>query len=117
MIYESVPDDEPIEQGDIFRSIPRTELSLAKMAIISSNEGAQETAWDELVQEGIGEPITAVVGIQPVTAIVISQNCDAARGKDISLCAVESLDSFLDPAQRPKNADKWKAGSEIKRDS
>lgn len=107
MIYQTVPADDPLRQGDIFRSIPRAELSLAKMAVISSSDGPQETAWDDLVRDGVKEPIAAIVGIEPVTAIVISQNCDAARGKDISLCAVEPLDKFIAANQHATNPDKW----------
>jgi len=107
MIYESVREDEPLRQGDIFHSIPRVELSLATMAVLSSDDGPEETAWNNLIQDGLQEPVTAVVAIEAVTAIVISQNCDAARGEEISLCAIEPLESFLPKAKRPTKSSKW----------
>ncbi len=106
MIYERVAADESLQQGDIFHSVPRPDLSLANLAILSSEGHAESVTWRELVDHGETDGVTAVIGIKPVMAVVISQNCDAARGKDISLCAVEPLAVHMKdkPSQSPT---KW----------
>jgi hypothetical protein len=91
MIYERVNLEEPLQQGDIFRSVPRADFSLSNLAILSSEGQAEQVTWRELVEHGDTDGVTAVVAIKPVMAIVLSQNCDTARGRDISLCAVEPL--------------------------
>jgi hypothetical protein len=91
MIYERANPQEPLQQGDIFRSVPRPDFSLNNLAILSSEGQAEQVTWRELVEHGDTDGVTAIIGIKPVMAIVISQNCDTARGRDISLCAVEPL--------------------------
>jgi hypothetical protein len=105
MIYDPASPHEPLRQGDIFRSVPRHDLSLSKLVILSPEGQAEEVTWRELVELGDAEGLAAVVGIKPVMAIVISQNCDAARGRDISLCAVEPLSEHMrdKPSTNPKN--------------
>jgi hypothetical protein len=108
MIYEQVNLEEPLQQGDIFLSVPRPDFSLGNLAILSSDGQAEQVSWRELVEQGDINNITAVIGIKPVMAIVISQNCDSTRGKDVSLCAVEPLTDHMKdtPSQNPKSWNK-----------
>lgn len=106
MVYERVNAEEPIQQGDIFRSLPRPDFSLNKLAVISPDGRPEQVSWRELVDNGETDNLTAVVGMKPVMAIVISQNCDAARGRDLSLCAVEPLAEHMKETPSP-NAKKW----------
>lgn len=108
MIYHSVAIDAPIRQGDIFRDIPRVDFSLAKVAFVEENQ-AFESNWQDLLENQPTEGITAVVPVKPVTAIVVTQNCDALRGQYVSLCEV---DKFLVATGKvgspPGSAKKWK---------
>lgn len=106
MIYQLVDADQPLEQGDIFRSVPNPQFSLAKLAIAPTDEEShEEVSWHELVQHDQADGVTALVAFESVTAIVISQNCDAARGRDISLCALEPLTEHI--KNPSSNLKKW----------
>lgn len=106
MIYESIASTEELQQGDIFRSVPRSEISLSRLAIVAEDGQTEQATWQELIQSDSLAPIPAIVALKPVMAIVVSQNCDAARGKDISLCAVEPLSEHLKDNHSP-NPKKW----------
>jgi len=90
MIYEFPAPDEPIRQGDIFRSMPRMDLNLAKLPVISGAEALQS---DWLRAASANDPVTALVALRPVLAVVITQDCDAARVDDIALCEISRFDS------------------------
>jgi hypothetical protein len=47
--------------------------------------------------------------VKPVTAVVITQNCDASRGQTLSLCQVEDYLTALNQAQPPKNPKAWQS--------
>src|SRR6266481_1901995 len=89
MIYEAVGPTEPVQQGDIFRNIPRVDFSLSALAIIDKDDQTKEATWRDVVTLNPDEPISAILAVKPVTAIVITQNCDAARGQTLSLCQIE----------------------------
>lgn len=105
MIYEAVSPGEPIRQGDIFRDIPRVDLSLRRLAVVEDDDPI-ETSWAELLAEtDSSTPVTAVLPIKRVRGIVITQNCDAVRGEYLALC---QLDRFSEVAgDPPKTAKKW----------
>lgn len=109
MIYRTVKLDDPIRQGDIFRNVPHFEFSLAQLAIVEEDQ-QEITSWDSIIQFGDSEPVTALIAVEPVYAIVITQDCDAARGKDICLAQV---DEFLDVTGKrnspPANPRKWQS--------
>jgi len=84
MIYQRINSEDPLQQGDIFLSMPRPDFSLSNLAVLSPEGQAEQVTWRELVDHGETDNLAAVIGIKPVMAIVISQNCDAARGRDIS---------------------------------
>jgi len=86
MIYEGVSYEEPIRQGDIFVAVPKVELQLSNITRAVEDNTISTGAWDD-VRSG-EEPISLIVQARPITAIVISQDCDASRAQDISLCEV-----------------------------
>jgi hypothetical protein len=115
MIYERVAPDAPIQQGDLFRCIPRVELSLSKIPIVDGLDTRQAT-WQEILQhpslaEGAegSRPIPAVFAVKPVLAIAITQNCDAVRARDICLCEVDTFLTVAGQREAPKNPDKWQS--------
>jgi len=113
MIYLPVATTDPIQQGDIFRSIPRIDFNLSSLAVVADGEGeaALQTSWKDLVaKEGnlSAGPISAVLAMKSVSAIVITQNCDAARGEFLSLCQINDYLEVMGQNEAPKNARKWK---------
>ncbi|MEX2171219.1 MAG: hypothetical protein WD851_18000 [Pirellulales bacterium] len=109
MIYEFLESESALRQGDIFRNIPFAELSLSQIPIMDGDEPGI-TTWDDLVAAGESRPITALIAIQPVYAMVLTQDCDAARGRHICLAQV---DQFLDVRgirnAAPQTPKKWQS--------
>lgn len=111
MIYDSVRIEEPICQGDIFKNIPRVDLSLSSMSIVESadDEDFREIDWRDLINgSDQSEPVTALLPVKPVMAIVITQNCDAVRGEYLCLCEIGEYLSFTGQSQ-PKDGKGWQS--------
>ncbi len=107
MIYETVDSDTPIRQGDIFRHIPRVDLSLSTLAVVD-NVGQRSVSWRDLLEEpDSATGVSAVLTLTPVDAIVITQNCDAVRGEYLCLCQVDAFLQATGKAEAPKTAKKW----------
>lgn len=112
MIYESVNVEDPISQGDIFKNVPRVDFSLETMAVAEGDEEeieVRQTTWRDALENATPtKPISALLTIKPVTAIVITQNCDAVRGEYLCLCEIgEYLSATGQNA--PRNPDKWQS--------
>ena len=105
MIYERVEAEAPICQGDLFVHVPRVDLSFGKLLLIDEDtEQPKEAAWDELNPR---DRVAAVLPIISVAGVVVTQNCDAARGHYICLA---QIDTFLEATGRtaPATPKKWK---------
>jgi hypothetical protein len=94
MIYEIPSPDEPIKQGDIFKHVPRVEIDLDEL-LVTDEDGVSKSNWVELTKDGRTDPITSVVAMRPVTAIVITQDCDAVRVDDIALAEIVEFGKVL----------------------
>ncbi|MCC6563116.1 MAG: hypothetical protein IT478_17310 [Xanthomonadales bacterium] len=105
MIYEAVDPSAPIRQGDIFVGMPRIDLSLSKLSVVE-HDGTTEAAWSDLLQEGKTE-VVAVVGLRPVMGIVLTQDCDAIRAPQITLCEVRPFAQVDGIATQAKDAKSW----------
>lgn len=103
MIYVDANLQAPICQGDIFRTVPRVELCLQRFAVLDE-EAPREVSWGELLDEGDG-PVTAVLPLQSVTAIVVSQDCDNTRARLITLAQIAPFSEIL--SGQPASAAKW----------
>jgi hypothetical protein len=90
VIYIGLGEGDPIRQGDIFDSVPRVRVPLSRLAIVRE-DGAFEAAWDDLSNKG---DIRAVLPLASVAAIVITQDCDAARNEEISLCEIKRFEEL-----------------------
>jgi len=86
MIYEFPPRDEPIRQGDIFEHIPHVDISLSKLPVIMGEHSQILTTWEKVATND--DPVLAIVSAKPVNGIVITQDCDAFRAEDITLCEI-----------------------------
>lgn len=93
MIYQFPPETAPIRQGDIFETLPRVDLSLAELSVVSESNEPEAVSWDAV--RGSADPVTAVVGLRPVWAIVITQDCDTIRAPDITLCEIKPFGDVL----------------------
>jgi hypothetical protein len=105
VIYEYPDREDPIEQGDIFVGLPRPDVPLDEVAFLAPS-GPMQASWEELALRGL--PVKATVQLTPVSAIVISQNCDALRGPHVSLCEIQDFRSVEKKAlQMPDTPKKW----------
>jgi len=104
MIYDVVGPEHPIQQGDIFCGLPRVDVSLAELFVVEADETVYQMDWTQASKENEGnpQPVRAILPLHAVDAIVISQNCDAARADNISLCEIISFSNAL------KDSVKWK---------
>ena len=98
MIYEFPDASVQIRQGDIFVGLPRVDMSLNNVLIFSET-GERIAKWKEIASKG--DPVNIIVPVRPVTAIVASQDCDALRSRDITLCEIRS---FKDVERKSKDA-------------
>ena len=88
MIYNIPKQYEPIKQGDIFLGIPKVEIEFAQ-GLPTIVDDSTKIPWDDIVNKG--EITPAVLPVFPVPAIVISQDCDARREADITLCEIKEF--------------------------
>ncbi len=104
MIYERVAPATPIRQGDIFRDLPRVDVSLEMMTVIAREDGEAhpvEQDWlDALTDKDVVEVpeeensprfVRAVLPLAAVNAIVITQDCDALQDEELSFCEIGLL--------------------------
>ena len=92
MIYDRLAPVDPVRQGDIFASLPRVRVPLSVIPVIDDTNAAIPTGWDKLAQEG--HEVVACLPLAPVRAIVITQDCDAARNEEISLCEIRPFEEL-----------------------
>ena len=105
MIYDQVDDKSPIKQCDIFIGVPRADFSAAQLTIIEQDE-CRQTTWKDTLADGSSiEGVAAVIPIKAVMGIVISQNCDTARGEYISLCQIDKFSAVV--STTPSTPKKW----------
>lgn len=105
MIYEFPDITAPIRQGDIFLGLPRVDISLNHVLIVSE-AGERIAKWAEVAQRG--EPVNMIVPVRPVAAIVATQDCDAIRGRDITLCEIREFTDVERKANEKTSPKGWK---------
>ncbi len=106
MIYEYPDITAPFRQGDIFLGLPRVDLSLQKIPVIEKDGQLMSTSWEEIV--AVGEPVTAVLAMRPVVAIVANQDCDTLHGRDITLCEIREFQKVERKSAKTTSAKSWK---------
>jgi len=89
VIYDFPSPDAPIRQGDIFIRVPRVDFSLLRLPVVGPGSRIREMTWEEAASGG--NPVAAIVAARPVVAIVASQDCDALRAPDITLCEIREF--------------------------
>lgn len=105
MIYEFPDTSKHIRQGDIFVGLPRVDISLNDVLIVSET-GERVAKWAEIAAKG--EPVNIIVPVRPVTAIVATQDCDTVRSRDITLCEIRSFKDIERKSKDTTSPKKWK---------
>ncbi len=105
MIYEYPDLTAPLRQGDIFVGIPRIELSLERILLVDA-VGEREVKWQELAGRTV--QCNIIVPVRSVAAIVATQDCDAIRSRDITLCEIREFRDVERKSHDTKKPEKWK---------
>jgi hypothetical protein len=105
MIYEYPAPEDPLRQGDIFVGLPRVEISLKRVPVLTDNGDQIVTAWDDLVNEA--KPVTVVLAVRPVMGIIVSQDCDTSNAPDITLCEILGFRDVEQKAKETTSPKKW----------
>tara|TARA_R110001592_G_scaffold198073_7_gene446261 strand:+ start:432 stop:1070 length:639 start_codon:yes stop_codon:yes gene_type:complete len=106
MIYDAIDIDCDISQGDIFTNIPRIDISFSDL-VVTQDDGDYNTNWEDAILSTPDQEITAILAIKPVTAVVITQDCDATREDFISLCVVDDYLKTIGQDGEPSSSLKW----------
>ena len=107
MIYEFPEQAAPIRQGDIFIGLPRVDFSLEQV-LLAHESGEEIIDWKEIAYKK--ESVDVIVPVRPVSSIVITQDCDAIRSRDITLCEIRE---FRDVEKKSKNTSSPKSWKNI----
>lgn len=105
MIYDFPEIAAPIRQGDIFGGLPRIDFSLGRIPIVADDGEIEVRTWQDFAKRE--EPVTAIVSLRPVLAIVASQDCDTQRAPDITLCEIRAFRDVERKSQETKSPKKW----------
>lgn len=89
MLYDFPETSANLRQGDIFINLPKVQLDLSEFPLLEDDDSISRSPWKDVVENK--KEITGVLGIITVAAIVISQDCDAAREEEITLCEIKGL--------------------------
>jgi hypothetical protein len=106
LIYTTPAPEEPIRQGDIFHSIPRMDFSLEEFTCLEEGKTVKRR-WANYIEAASKSGVAAVVGVRAVTAIVITQDCDAVRSPDICLCEIMDFQQVERKAKDAKTPKGW----------
>ena len=105
MIYDPVDVKEPLRQGDVFVGLPRIDISLDSVLLVDES-GERQVSWKDIHLSQ--DPITAIVPIRSVAAIVATQDCDAGRSPDITLCEIRNFKDVEGKSRDTTKAKAWK---------
>lgn len=111
MVYELVDNNQPIQQGDIFKDLPIPFISIEKETLIYERDSAKadKKSIKRAFQSSSCSLINASFTLQRGYGIVITQNCDAIRDPRISFCFIDKLFEIYptEERSRPKNTKSW----------
>lgn len=106
MIYEYPDPAQPVRQGDIFVGLPRVDFSLRGIPLVTGEGEPVLVDWREIARHDA--PVTALLGLRPVAAIVATQDCDALHARDITLCEIQRFREVEGKATKTTSAKSWK---------
>lgn len=106
MIYDFPDIGAPIRQGDIFLGVPRVEVSLREIPVVTADGQQSVVLWNDVV--AADKPVTAVVALRPVAAIVATQDCDTLHSRDITLCEIRRFQEVERKSAQTTTPKSWK---------
>jgi len=80
---------------------------LARVPVVRENGEHEEVKWEDIAKAH--EPVSAVVAIRPVAAIVATQDCDTLRSPDITLCEIREFRDVERKCKETKTPSSWKS--------
>lgn len=93
MIYDFIKETEPIRQGDIFIYLPALHnIDLGNLLVCDEQGNQTISNWEKLQSK---KEIQTSVIVEPVIAIVASQDCDTARNTLISFFEIKPLKQII----------------------
>ena len=105
MIYDFPGRTASLRQGDIFIGLPRIDISLQEIVLVDE-EGERIANWEDLA--GQNQPVNIIVPVRPVAAIVATQDCDALRSRDITLCEIRDFRDVERKSKDTSSPKSWK---------
>jgi len=105
MIFDYPAIDAPIRQGDIFVGLPRVDISLRDVVVVGER-GERVATWEEFATQG--DAVSIIVPVRPVAAIVATQDCDALRSRDITLCEIREFCQVEQKSKETTSPKSWK---------
>ncbi|MGC8623939.1 MAG: hypothetical protein ACP5VQ_01580 [Phycisphaerae bacterium] len=105
MIYDFPDAQSPIRQGDIFLRLPRVDISMETIPVLGEDNSPRQVTWSEIAENE--QPTTVIAAIRSVAAIVATQDCDAMRAADITLCEIGPFIEVYPGAKNAKNEKGW----------
>lgn len=105
MIYEFPLGSEPLRQGDIFAALPRIDFTLDDLPIQDEEGNFIHEHWQQLCSHTNGDKV--LVGIRPVTAILITQDCDIIRAPDLTFCEIHRFVDVEGKAKQTTSPKSW----------
>jgi hypothetical protein len=105
VIYDFPQESEPLRQGDIFASLPRIDYKLADLKILDEEGNQIREHWQQLSARP--QSHTALVGIRPVPAILITQDCDVIRAPDLTFCEIRRFIEVESKAKQTTSPKSW----------
>jgi hypothetical protein len=106
LIYEFPRQDSAIRQGDIFMGLPRIEVSLERLPVLETDGSTVECEWRDIAKRN--SEVVAILPLRPVSAIVASQDCDAANAPDVTLCEIRPFVQVERKSSQTTSAKSWK---------
>jgi hypothetical protein len=89
MIYKFPNPNDPIRQGDIFKSLPYVVLNPEKLIVVSNNDDAEAIVnWTEISKD---QPHDVVATVKSSYGIVVTQDCDTAHDPSITFFEIDEF--------------------------
>jgi hypothetical protein len=92
-------------RGDIFIGLPGIDISLEQV-LLAGDKGEQAVKWTDLARQN--RPVNIIVPVRPVAAIVATQDCDALRSRDVTLCEIREFREVEGKSKDTTSAKSWK---------
>ena len=87
MIYEEASPEAPLQQGDIFKAIPKVRVTLTDI-LYSEGEDFRVSNWTDIAT---APPVKALFHTEATPAIVLTPDCDSLRAEVITLAEIRAF--------------------------